>query len=126
MSDSFAMADLTAGQLNQIVLKLGGHAGAIRFLNDELAVVERESTEPKPTSQYSANLAKDLFTRAVLHKEGMFSSRAREQFMKNLGDLSLTALTAMTRSEIVALFKYKSHVEALENVLLQLGYQLAR
>jgi hypothetical protein len=30
----FAMADLTGGQLNAIVKKLGGHEGALRFLRD--------------------------------------------------------------------------------------------
>ena len=40
MLHEFAMADLTGGQLNAIVKKLGGHDGAMRFLRDELAVVE--------------------------------------------------------------------------------------
>ena len=36
----FASADLTAGQLNAIVKKLGGHDMALRFLRDELSVSE--------------------------------------------------------------------------------------
>jgi len=41
MSTNFASADLTAGQLNAIVKKLGGHDGAMRFLRDELVVSEQ-------------------------------------------------------------------------------------
>ncbi len=37
MSTKFASADLTAGQLNAIVKKLGGHDGAIEFLQGKLA-----------------------------------------------------------------------------------------
>lgn len=40
MRTEFASADLTAGQLNAIVKKLGGHDGALRFLRDELTVSE--------------------------------------------------------------------------------------
>jgi hypothetical protein len=40
MSTEFASADLTAGQLNAIVKKLGGHDGAIKFLQDKLTVSE--------------------------------------------------------------------------------------
>jgi hypothetical protein len=36
----FASSDLTAGQLNAIVKKLGGHDMALRFLRDELSVSE--------------------------------------------------------------------------------------
>lgn len=36
----FASASLTAGQLNAIVKKLGGHDMALRFLRDELSVSE--------------------------------------------------------------------------------------
>ncbi|HPY08827.1 MAG: hypothetical protein ACOX0H_02545 [Patescibacteria group bacterium] len=42
MKSEFASADLTAGQLNAIVEKLGGREGALRFLRDETLV-----TEPK-------------------------------------------------------------------------------
>ncbi len=38
MSTEFASAGLTAGQLNAIVKKLGGHDMALRFLRDELSV----------------------------------------------------------------------------------------
>ncbi len=38
MSNEFASASLTAGQLNAIVKKLGGHDRALRFLRDELSV----------------------------------------------------------------------------------------
>lgn len=38
MSTEFASASLTAGQLNAIVKKLGGHDMALRFLRDELSV----------------------------------------------------------------------------------------
>lgn len=38
MSTEFASANLTAGQLNAIVKKLGGHDMALRFLRDELSV----------------------------------------------------------------------------------------
>ncbi|MCE9585274.1 hypothetical protein K8Q94_01465 [Candidatus Nomurabacteria bacterium] len=41
----FAMADLTGGQLNAIVKKLGGHDGALRFLRGELVVFE---VQPAP------------------------------------------------------------------------------
>ena len=41
MSTDFASANLTVGQLNAIVKKLGGHDGAMRFLRDELVVSER-------------------------------------------------------------------------------------
>lgn len=34
----FAAADLTMGQMNAIVKKLGGHEGALKFLRDELVV----------------------------------------------------------------------------------------
>lgn len=40
MSTEFASAGLTAGQLNAIVKKLGGHEMALRFLRDELTVSE--------------------------------------------------------------------------------------
>ena len=40
MSTEFASAGLTAGQLNAIVKKLGGHEMALRFLRDELSVSE--------------------------------------------------------------------------------------
>ena len=40
MSNKFASAGLTAGQLNAIVKKLGGHEMALRFLRDELSVSE--------------------------------------------------------------------------------------
>lgn len=40
MSTEFASAGLTAGQLNAIVKKLGGHDMALRFLRDELSVLE--------------------------------------------------------------------------------------
>lgn len=40
MSTEFASACLTAGQLNAIVKKLGGHYMALRFLRDELLVSE--------------------------------------------------------------------------------------
>lgn len=40
MSNEFASASLTAGQLNAIVKKLGGHEMALRFLRDELSVSE--------------------------------------------------------------------------------------
>jgi len=40
MSTEFASADLTAGQLNAIVKKLGGHDGAIKFLQGKLTVSE--------------------------------------------------------------------------------------
>ena len=41
MSSEFASSDLTAGQLNAIVKKLGGHDAAMRFLRGELTVSER-------------------------------------------------------------------------------------
>ncbi len=40
MNNQFASADLTVGQLNAIVKKLGGHDGALKFLRGELAVSE--------------------------------------------------------------------------------------
>ena len=40
MNTKFASAGLTAGQLNAIVKKLGGHDMALRFLRDELSVSE--------------------------------------------------------------------------------------
>lgn len=40
MSTEFASADLTAGQLNAIVKKLGGRDGAIKFLQGKLTVSE--------------------------------------------------------------------------------------
>lgn len=40
MSKEFASASLTAGQLNAIVKKLGGHDMALRFLKGELSVSE--------------------------------------------------------------------------------------
>lgn len=40
MSTEFASASLTAGQLNAIVKKLGGHEMALRFLRNELSVSE--------------------------------------------------------------------------------------
>ena len=41
MSKEFASAEMTAGQLNAIVKKLGGYDGAMKFLRDELSVSER-------------------------------------------------------------------------------------
>ncbi len=41
----FAAANLTAGQLNAVVKKLGGEAGVQRFLRGELTVVETRSRE---------------------------------------------------------------------------------
>ena len=38
MSEFFASSDLTAGQLNAIVKKLGGHEAALQFLRGELTV----------------------------------------------------------------------------------------
>lgn len=43
MSTEFASADLTAGQLNAIVKKLGGHDGAIKFLQGKLSVSQPSS-----------------------------------------------------------------------------------
>ena len=40
MSNEFTSAGLTAGQLNAIVKKLGGHDSALRFLRGELTVSE--------------------------------------------------------------------------------------
>lgn len=40
MSSEFASSGLTAGQLNAIVKKLGGHDAAIRFLRGEIVVSE--------------------------------------------------------------------------------------
>jgi hypothetical protein len=40
MNNEFAMADLTGGQLNAIVKKLGGYDGAMRFLRGEVVVSE--------------------------------------------------------------------------------------
>ena len=40
MSTKFASAELTAGQLNAIVKKLGGHDAAIKFLQGEMTVSE--------------------------------------------------------------------------------------
>ena len=40
MSTEFASAKLTAGQLNAIIKKLGGHDRALRFLRGELSVSE--------------------------------------------------------------------------------------
>lgn len=40
MSTEFASVDLTVGQLNAIVKKLGGHDGAIKFLQGKLTVSE--------------------------------------------------------------------------------------
>lgn len=40
METKFASADLTAGQLNAIVKKLGGHEVALKFLRGELSVSE--------------------------------------------------------------------------------------
>ena len=40
MSEKFASADLTAGQLNAIVKKLGGHEAVLKFLRGELSVSE--------------------------------------------------------------------------------------
>ncbi len=42
MGTEFASADLTFGQLNAIVKKLGGHDGAIKFLQGKLTVVESQ------------------------------------------------------------------------------------
>ena len=41
----FASANLTAGQLNAVVKKLGGDAGVQRFLRGELRVVETQKRE---------------------------------------------------------------------------------
>lgn len=43
MRIKFASANLTVGQLNDIVNKLGGHDMALRFLRDELSVSESTS-----------------------------------------------------------------------------------
>lgn len=40
MESKFSSVDLTAGQLNDIVIKLGGHEEALRFLRDEELVAE--------------------------------------------------------------------------------------
>ncbi len=40
MSNEFASAGLTAGQLNAIVKKLGGHDSALKFLRDDLIVFD--------------------------------------------------------------------------------------
>ncbi len=42
--EKFASADLTAGQLNAIVKKLGGHEAALKFLRGELSVSEPEKS----------------------------------------------------------------------------------
>lgn len=41
VSIDFASTSLTAGQLNEIVEKLGGHDAALRFLRDEFVVFEQ-------------------------------------------------------------------------------------
>ncbi len=43
-STEFASAGLTAGQLNAIVKKLGGHDGALKFLRGETTVAEPQRT----------------------------------------------------------------------------------
>ena len=45
MSTEFASAGLTAGQLNAIVKKLGGHEGALKFLRGELSISEPQHTQ---------------------------------------------------------------------------------
>jgi len=40
MNNEFASANLTVGQINAIVKKLGGHDMALRFLRDELVISE--------------------------------------------------------------------------------------
>ena len=42
--EKFSSADLTGGQLNAVVKKLGGHEGALKFLRDELVV--QPATQP--------------------------------------------------------------------------------
>lgn len=44
MSTEFESADLTAGQLNAIVKKLGGHDEALKFLRGETTVAESQRT----------------------------------------------------------------------------------
>jgi hypothetical protein len=46
MSD-FASADLTMGQMNAIVKKLGGYEASIRFLQGELIVSEKSNPNPE-------------------------------------------------------------------------------
>jgi len=48
MGMEFASAGLTAGQLNAIVKKLGGHDMALRFLKGELSVSEPASPAGRP------------------------------------------------------------------------------
>ena len=43
MKSEFASANLTAGQLNAIVKKLGGYDGALRFLRDEISLRDEAS-----------------------------------------------------------------------------------
>lgn len=42
MSTEFASADLTIGQVNAVVKKLGGHEGTLRFLRGKIVVAEPE------------------------------------------------------------------------------------
>jgi len=63
----FASKNLTAGQLNAIVKKLGGEEGALRFLRDELTVSEaivKKLLDPVTTSEVAgvvSFIAKDKF-----------------------------------------------------------------
>src|SRR3989344_802316 len=73
----FAMQNLTAGQLNAIVKKLGGEEGAVRFLRDNCEIVWKSILS--------------LVTTVALPAQPRFV--AREKFVKD------TSETATVKSE---------------------------
>lgn len=103
----FASQNLTAGQLNAVVKKLGGEQGALRLLAGELKVVETTETKApaatlsalKPVNSaiqldpIAAYDPKGLTTRKGLWVSGDFVSRVRSKAkpVENLGLLSLSS-----------------------------------
>ncbi len=97
----FASAKLTAGQLNAIVKKLGGHEAALRFLNDEIVVSE----PPKAAVQkfyeevLGAPLTKQFVpTEFFKNRQGLYLWNDMQRVLKNAKIIEPTQGAAKFRS----------------------------
>ncbi len=121
MTDSFAMAGLTASQLNEIVVKLGGLIGALQFLNGETIVVLKDAPEATRERMPKQIPAREFLTDALLSNLKIFSDIARKRLRDSVGNLSVEQLSGMTDQEIYDRVRYKCHLVAVLKALENYG-----
>ena len=97
----FASANLTAGQLNAIVKKLGGEAGAQRFLRGEVMVVE---TQPRGLPTWKT-VKLGVFKTADAYRKALEQGRRRSGEWVNdfLGQPAYTCAREETDVDLVVL-----------------------